>query len=249
MDQASRHGYYPPAAALSTRCQLVDEGSPSAGPELPDVLGRVKGADRMGWTCLLLPLAFHSQLQDPPWAHDYEADRPLDHAAPRLYFEATENGSVGVRDGHLIVRAPDLKGAAFAAVGRTAKSDNVREHEWGDAAAWDGSTPTTVEARMRVVELLDGARLAAMLQASNGWTTWNLEFGRDGLYNTGERVFELDTTAFHAYRLTFRDGAANAFVDDAPLPQSCIRELPHQRNGTTCVGQTRRRFPSPCPSA
>ena len=184
----------------------------------------------MGWISLLLPLAFCSQIEQPPWVHEYGADQPLDQAVPRLHAEVTEAGLVAVRDGCLVIRAPELKGGAFVAVGKTARRDQVAEHEWGDVSAWDGSQPTTVEARMRVVELLDGARIAAMLQASNGWTTWNLEFGEDGLYNTGQRVFELDASAFHVYRFTFRDGEANALVDGERLPQSCIRELPHQRN-------------------
>ena len=168
--------------------------------------------------------------QAQTWTRTYEANRLPQLATPWFHVEVGEGGRVATDSGVLRITSGARKEGAFIAIGTTAPSPYVEETEWGRTQAWDASQPTTVEVRMRVVDLLDGGTLAGMIQVSDGVGYWMLEFGADGLYGAEQRVLELDTTEFHTYRITCRDGFANAFLDGEPLPQECLVEAGHARN-------------------
>ena len=184
--------------------------------------------------CLLtvhLLFCLHAVAADA-WSASYEANEPPDKAVPRFHVHLSEGAEARARDGVLaLTSATGSRSAAYLAVGQNMPSQHVKERRWGDATAWDGSRPAVVEARMRVVRLLGGCELGAMIQASDGRRYWILSLAPQGVCTPRGRVaHKLDATQFHTYRIALDGAKARLMVDGKELPPTLLSQGTCVRN-------------------
>ena len=166
------------------------------------------------------------------WSARYEADQPPDKARPSFHLQVPKGAKAEVGDGVLRLTSPGKDGGpAFFAIGQTFPNQRIAASRLGDAAAWDGSRPASVEVRMRVVRVFGGCKLGAMVQVSDGARFWMLSLAPDGLCTPRGKVrHKLDTTQFHTYRITLSAHKATLKVDGRDVPASLLTAARTRRN-------------------
>jgi len=166
------------------------------------------------------------------WTAEYDADAPPGVSTPAWHVHADEGASVAAAGGLLrMTSAQKGGGGQFLCIGRNTPDAYLKETEWGDASAWDGSKPSTLEFRMRVVETYAGCALAGQVQVSNGSDYFYLHLGPAGLCDArGVPRRAFDATQFHTYRVTLKEGVPNLYVDGEAFPAACFSPGRHGRN-------------------
>ena len=166
------------------------------------------------------------------WSADYQADVAPGKATPRFHVQLPPGAKAEVRDGVLTLTSPGADGGpVFIAIGQTVPSERIATSRLGDAAAWDGAKPASVELRMRVVRLLHGAALGAMVQVSDGKRYWLLSLSPEGLCTPrGRLLHKLDATQFHTFRISLGRGTATLRVDGEELPATLLSQGKCTRN-------------------
>jgi len=157
------------------------------------------------------------------WEAELRPDRSIEELRPRVGMVKDADSTLEVRDG-LFVFNTGTKGGVYLGIGT---NPPLQEDPpiLGDAAAWDGRRPTTVEARLRVVSLAPGAAIAAQLNVANGRHNYLLNVTPQGL--TG---LPFDATQFHTYRITLKQGVPNLYVDGKLAPEESLYRYPYPRN-------------------
>ena len=158
------------------------------------------------------------------WTAVYDGDVLPNEADPAWAVSTDAGGSVEATDGVLRLTTPQSpRGGAFIALGRNTPDQYLTETGWGGREAWDGSRPSTLEFRLRVVRTFSGCKLACQVQASDGRRYFYLHVGPAGICDGAGNVRrELDTTEFHTYRVTLKDGIPNLTVDGEAFPVTCF---------------------------
>lgn len=161
------------------------------------------------------------------WQAEWRGDRPVTQLSPAASVICSTGARVEARDGLIVFHVPSPAEGAFLGIGTNPPSGEDDYH-WGDPSAWDGRKPTTVEARLRVLNLPAGSAVTTQLAVANGRTNWLLGIRPDGLNG-----LPLDATEFHTYRITLQDGVANLYVDGQRAPDSCLQTFSYRRNALT----------------
>ncbi len=166
------------------------------------------------------------------WTAEYTGDVLPDAATPAFAVTGDEDASTKVSDGVLTLTTPQQgAGGTMVAIGKNTPGQWLKATSWGDAAAWDGGGPTTVEFRMRVVETFADFKVACDVQVSDGFAYYYLHLGPAGIYDSsGVLRHELDTTQFHTYRVSLKSYMPNLYVDGEALPVTCFSPGYHARN-------------------
>jgi hypothetical protein len=157
---------------------------------------------RIALAILLWPLgsAFAQQ-----WEAELRPDRSIEELHPRVGVVKDADSALEVRDG-LFVFNTGARGGGYLGIG---VNPPFQEDPpiLGDAAAWDGRRPTTVEARLCVVSMASGAGMSAQLNVANGRYNYLLNVTPQGLAG-----LPFDATQFHTYRITLKQGVPNLYA-------------------------------------
>lgn len=174
---------------------------------------------------VLLAGLFCSFASAQQWTAQYDCDVAPDNAEPAWFARADEGGTFTTEDGILRMTTTDpKKGGCLLAIGNNTPGHYLKEDSWGAAEAWDASRPTTLEFRMRVVEMPRGMKHVCQVQLSDGQGYFYLFFRPEGLCDAGGRLqHALDTTTFHTYRVTLKERIPNLYIDGEPAPISCFQ--------------------------
>jgi hypothetical protein len=159
------------------------------------------------------------------WQGQWEPDRPLTDLLPRAEVVTEPGASIVVRAGAFVVASPALQSGAYLGIGTNPPGPG-EPAVMGDAKAWDGRKPTTVEVRLRVVELTPGAGTVAQVYVGNGRDGWLLNVGPNGPPGVALQAGE-----FHTYRITLKQGIANLYVDGHAAPDTSLAMMSYPRNG------------------
>lgn len=191
-------------------------------------------------TTLALAILWGLAAAAQTWTVEYAADTPPDQAAPAWAVTVDEGCALAVENGLLAIATPKTSGpgGVYLAVGKNRPDRYLKAATWGDASAWDGSQPTTVEFRMRVIETYANAKLACQVQVSNGYQYFYLHLGPTGLCDVSGGVLgPVDATQFHTYRVTLKNGIPNIYVDGKVFPVDCFSPGYHPGRNALIVGR------------
>jgi hypothetical protein len=139
------------------------------------------------------------------WEAELRPDRSIEELRPRVGMVKDEDSTLEVRDGRFVFNT-GAKGGVYLGIG-TNPPFQEDPPILGDAAAWDGRQPTTVEARLRVVSMAPGAGMAAQLNVANGRHNYLLNVTPQGLAG-----LPFDAMQFHTYRITLKQGVPNLYA-------------------------------------
>lgn len=157
------------------------------------------------------------------WQAELRPDRGTERLRPRVAVIKDPESKLEIRDG-VFVFDSRTKGGVYLGVG-TNPPYGEDLPVLGDASAWDGRAPTTVEARLRVVRMAADAGIAAQLNVANGQHNWLLNVAPGGLPGLA-----FDATQFHTYRVTLKQGVPNLYVDGKLAPEASLHRYTYARN-------------------
>jgi len=177
--------------------------------------------------CVVCALALAAGLASAQqWQAQWQPDRSVEDLRPRAAVVKSADATLEVRDGLLVFDIPIAKSSAFLGIGTNPPVAGGESAVMGDATAWDGRKPTTVEARLRVVRPLPDDDVVAQVYVGDGDHGWLLQLTKDG-----PPGLALNATDFHTYRITLKQGIANLYVDGQLAPEASLVRMTYPRNG------------------